>query len=149
MLRGWRRAKTARGQGSPLVAPEQVVRTAEAIVGRVWAEELLRRRGQMDQAVVDAFAASEEAYRVLAAAQRCGDPPTIAAAQADLKRALETVATSVTERDRGIHALVAQLEALRRATEERMQAAVNRRPAVRRSSDRDGEGNTRSPGRGR
>jgi len=149
MFRGGRRAKVARGRGSPLVAPEQVVRTAEAIVGRAWGQELLRRREQMDRAVVDAFATAEQAWRDLADAQRGGDAPTITAAQADLERALETASTSVIERDRGIHALAAHLEALRRATEERLQAALNRRPAPRRAGDRDGAGSTRSPGRGR
>jgi hypothetical protein len=119
-----RRARTARDQGSPLVAAEQVVRTAEAIVGRAWAEHLIRRRGELDWAVKAAYETSEAAYQRLATAQRGRDPRKISLAQAALERALEAGRASAAERDRTMATLREHLDALRDTTDKRMRAAT-------------------------
>ena len=126
MFRGWRRATTTRSQGSPLVAAEQVVRTAEAIVSRAWAEELVRRRENLDQETRSAHEACERAYQRLTAAQRSGDPKKIRQSQAGLEFALAAGRACAVERDQAAAMLEEQMEVLRRATEERLRAAAAR-----------------------
>ena len=65
------------------------MRAAELIVGRAWAEELLRRHGCMAFALDAAREACQDARDRLAAAQRSGDPRRINLAHDALEYAIE------------------------------------------------------------
>jgi hypothetical protein len=118
IFRVWRRVRAAAGAASPLVADEQAVGAAEAVVRRAWAEELLRRRDHAQFAVHAAQQDCEAAYRRVAAAQRDGDPRRIGLAHAALERAVEAVRASTLERDRVLQTLSAQLDLLARVARE-------------------------------
>jgi len=122
---GRRRARAARGQG--LIADEQAVRTAEAIVGRAWAQELVRRREDLAAAITLAHEQYQEPYRRLDAARASGDPQRINLAHAALERALEATRAQAAEHERAAEVLAAQVESLRRATDDRLKAAGVRR----------------------
>jgi hypothetical protein len=126
MSRTRRRSRAANSARSPLVANDQAVRTAEAIVCRAWAEELLRQRDHEESAVNAALAACDIARQRLSAAQRDGDPRKISLAHAALEHALETGRTSMLARDRGRQTLSADLDLPARTTRERMISALVR-----------------------
>jgi hypothetical protein len=121
MFRAWRRARIAdRATSAAPVAQERVVGTAEAVVRRAWAEELLRRRDRAEFSVHAAQEDCEAAYRCLAGAQRDGDPGRIGLAHAALERALHVVHVSTLDRDRVRQALGAELDLLARVARERV-----------------------------
>lgn len=119
-FRAWRRARSADGAALPPIAHERAVDTAEAVVRRAWAEELLGQRDHVEFAVHAAQEEREAAYRGVAAAQRDGDPRKISAAHVALERALHVVRISTLERDRVRQTLSAELDLLARVAEERM-----------------------------
>ena len=127
MFRPWRRTRAGHGAPSPLVADNQAVRTAEAIVCRAWALELLRRRDQLEFEVSAAYEDCAAADRRLTAAQRDGDPRKIELAHAALERALAAARASTLTRDRALPELRAQVDRLNHVTRERMVWALLRR----------------------
>lgn len=119
---GRRRARAARSAPSP-TADELAVHAAEAIVGRAWAELLLRYYDRMDRAFHLAREQSEAAAGRLVTAQRCGDPNEIGLAHAALERALNACRTSEAAREQGRQSLQAALTALAYAGSERADPA--------------------------
>jgi len=120
MLRAWRRARLAQEATSAPVTAQRAVTTAEAVVRRAWAEELLRRRDHAEFSVHAAQEEREAACRRLVAAQRDGDPSRISLAHAALERALHVARASELARDLARHTLSAQLDLLARVAKERM-----------------------------
>jgi transposase InsO family protein len=112
MMLGWRRERAPRSARLALAAGEQVVHAAEAIVGRAWAEDLLRDCDRMDRAVNAAREQYEAACLRLFAAQRCGDPGEISVAHVMVERAIDACRTGEVARERGRQALQAALDAL-------------------------------------
>lgn len=99
---------------------------AEAVVGRAWAEELVRRRGELDLAVGVAYEECDQAYRRLVAASRGRDPGQVDRARAALARSVAAGRACAAERDRAELLLRVQLEVLRRTTGDRLRAAAIR-----------------------
>ena len=97
--------------------------TAEAIVGRAWADQLLRYYDRMDSAFHDARLQCEAAAGCLVVAQRYGDPGEISLAHAALELALEACRASEAAREQGREALQAALEALVRMDGDRAGSA--------------------------
>ena len=126
MFRPWRRNRPADGAPSNLIADNQAVRTAEAILCRAWARELLRRRDRLEFEVRVAHEDCAAAQRHLAAARRDGDPRKIGLAHAALERALAAARTSTLTRDQALPELRAQVDRLTRATRERVASALVR-----------------------
>ncbi len=120
MARGRRRARAEQGAvpSSPS-ADELAVHAAEGIVGRAWAEQLLRYYDRMDHAFHAAREECEAAAGSLIAAQRYGDPGEISLAHVALEHALEACRASEAAREQGRLALQTALEALVRIDEER------------------------------
>ena len=92
------------------------MRAAELIVGRAWAEELLRRHGCMAFALDAAREACQDARGRLAAAQRSGDPRRINLAHDALEYAIEVRRASEAAGYLVRRALEAALDRLERAT---------------------------------
>ena len=126
MFRPWRRTRAGHGAPSTLVADNQAVRTAEAIVCRAWALELLRRRDRLELDVSAAYRDCAAAGRRLTAAQCDGDPRKIELAHAALERALAAIRASTVTRDRALPELRAQVDRLNHVTRERMVWAMIR-----------------------
>ena len=125
MVPGRRRARAAQAQSAAprLSAGDQAVYAAEAIVGRAWAEQLLRYCDYRDCAFDAACEQYEAACARLTAAQRCGDPSEISVAHAALQRALDACRTSECAREQARQALQTALDALARTTgQQRMDA---------------------------
>jgi hypothetical protein len=118
MVPGRRRARAAQTQSAvpSLPAGEQAVHDAEAIVGRAWAEQLLRYYDRMDCAFNAAREQYEAACVSLVAAQRARDPSEISVAHAALQSALDACRLSEAARERGREALQRALDALTRAS---------------------------------
>lgn len=114
MARIRRRARMAQRSTPSPTADELVVRAAEAIVGRAWAEQLLRYYDRMDRAFNAARQRCEAAAGCLVVAQRDGDPGEISLAHAALERALDACRTGEAAREQGRRALQAALDALAR-----------------------------------
>jgi hypothetical protein len=111
---GRRRTRDTQSAPPPSSADEQAVYAAEAIVGRAWADQLLRYFDRMDSAFHDARLRCEAAAGCLTLAQRHGDPDEIGQAHAALERALDACRTTEAARERGREALQSTLEALLR-----------------------------------
>jgi hypothetical protein len=99
------------------------VRAAETIVGRAWAERLLRYCDRMDCALEAAHEQYEAAYVRLVAAQRNHDPSEISLAHAALEHAVDVCGTSETAREQGRQALQTALDVLARMGGDGMDAA--------------------------
>jgi len=127
MFRRLRSARTDQSPAPALVSDDQAVRTAEAIVTRAWAEELLRRRESMDAAVLTAHESCEAAYGRVRAALRDGDPRKIGPAQTAFERAFEALRRNELARDHVHRSVQAELDVLAQATRERTAAAAARR----------------------
>jgi hypothetical protein len=127
MFRRLRTVRTVQSPAPALIADVQAVRTAEAIVCRAWAEELLRRRDSMEAAVISAHESCEATYVLLRAALRDGDPRTIGLAQTAFERALELLRRSELARDHVHHSVQAELDVLAQSTRLRTAAAAARR----------------------
>lgn len=128
MFRFSARVRAARLGSSPWIADNQAVRTAEAIVGRAWAEELLHRRDRLEFEVSAAYEDCAAAHRCLAAAQHDGDPRAISLSHGALERALAIVCASVLARDQELPELHAQVVRLARITRERMALVLVHQP---------------------
>lgn len=123
MARSRRRTRAGRRVVSSRSADELAVQAAEAIVGRAWAEQLLRYYNRMDNAFHAARERCETAAGTLVTAQRYGDPGEISLAHAALEQALEVCRASEAAREQGRQALQAALEALVRMDEARVDSA--------------------------
>jgi hypothetical protein len=124
-----RRARAARSATPSPSTDELAVYAAEAIVGRAWADQLLRYFDRMDSAFHDARLQCEAAAGCLVVAQRYGDPGEISLAHAELERALNACRASEAAREQGRQALQAALEALVRMDGERAGSAQEARSA--------------------
>ena len=114
MARGRRRSRAEQSAVPSASAEELAVRAAEMIVGRAWAEQLLRYYDRMEGAFDVARQQCEAAAGCLVVAQRSGDPGEIALAHAALERALEACRASEAAREQGRDALQTALDALAR-----------------------------------
>jgi hypothetical protein len=74
MFPGRRRSHLGHRAASPATAVEHAVRTAESVVRRAWAEELLGRRDHAEFAVDDALEECDAARWLLDVARRGEDP---------------------------------------------------------------------------
>jgi hypothetical protein len=126
---GRRRARAAQSATPSPSTDELAVYAAEAIVGRAWADQLLRYFDRMDGAFHAARLQCEAAAGCLVVAQRCGDPGEISLAHAALERALDACRASEAAREQGRQALQAALEALVRMDGERAGSAQAAGPA--------------------
>jgi hypothetical protein len=126
---GRRRARAAQGATPSPSTDELAVYAAEAIVGRAWADQLLRYFDHMDGAFHTARLQCEAAAGCLVVAQRYGDPGEISLAHAALERALGACRASEAAREQGRQALQAALEALMRVDGERAGSAQAERTA--------------------
>lgn len=114
MVPGLRRRLAARRTALSQTAGEQAVHAAETIVGRAWAEQLLRYYAHMSCSFDTAREQYEAAAGRLIAAQRYGDPSEISMAHAALERALDACRDCEAAREQGRRALEAALDALAR-----------------------------------
>jgi len=119
-----RRARVAQSSAPSPSADELAVRAAEAIVGRSWAEQLLRYYDRMDSAFNAARQQREAAAGCLVVAQRRGDPGEISLAHAALELALDACRTGEAAREQGRQALEAALDALARMDGDRTDPAT-------------------------
>jgi len=126
--RGRRRARDAQSAAPSPTAGELAVHAAEAIVGRAWAEQLLRYYDRMDYAFNAARLQCEAAAGCLVVAQRYGDPGEINIAHAALERTLAACRTSEAAREQAHQALQAALDALARRGGDRADSAGAGRP---------------------
>ena len=129
MARSRRRTRAGQRVASSRSADELAVQAAEAIVGRAWAEQLLRYYNRMDNAFHAARERCETAAGTLVTAQRYGDPSEISLAHAALEQALEACRASEAAREQGRQALQTALEALVRMDEARADSAQAAHPA--------------------
>jgi hypothetical protein len=97
-------------------AAGHAVCNAEQFVRGAWELELLRQRGYLQFAVRAAYEDCDAAYRILAEAQRDGDPRKIAAAHIHLEAALGAARTSEIDSDRVRRTLRAELDLLSRTS---------------------------------
>lgn len=124
MARSRRRTRGGRRVVSSRSADELAVRAAEAIVGRAWAEQLLRYHDRMDNAFHAARQRCETAAGRLVTAQRYGDPGEISLAHAALEQALEACRAGEAAREQGRQALQTALGALVRMDEDRAESSA-------------------------
>jgi hypothetical protein len=119
---GLRRARGARNAQASPAADEQAVLSAEMIVNRAWAEELLRQHDVSGVAVDAARAACQAVSDRLVVAQRYGDPRQISSAHAALERAVEVHRASEATREQVRQALEAALDVLTSGRHRRSQS---------------------------
>jgi hypothetical protein len=125
---GRRRTRGTRSATPSPNADELAVYAAETIVGRAWADQLLRYFDRMDSAFNEARLQCEAAAGCVVVAQRDGDPGEISLAHAALERALDACRASEAAREQGRHALQAALEALVRMDGDRAGSAQEPSP---------------------
>ena len=117
------RAEQTQNAAASVSAGELAVQSAEEIVGRAWAEQLLRYYDRMDRAFDLARERYENARGRLVSAQRAGDPGEISVAHDVVQRAFDACRSSEAAREQGRQALQAALDALARTIADRIMDA--------------------------
>jgi len=123
-----RRLRSAADAGTPSVrSTGHAVRSAEEIVHKAWAHELLRHHARLEFTRSADCHDRDTAAERLAAAQRDGDPRKIGAAHIALESALEAVRQSTLACDRIGRTLRAELDGKARVGKERAITSLVRR----------------------